>query len=672
MPFCPAVNKKIDKGLRMNFGLPAVDYIVIAVYLAIMLGVGFYFTRFMKGGKDFFIGGNLIPWWVAGVSLYMTLFSAWTFTGAASFTYNTGWYGILFFATWPLSFFIGFKLLAKRWRRTRVTTPVEYLQSRFNKATHLFLTIMLTLSSIYWPAHHLASLAKITAPTLFPNSMIAIDIMIIVTGIIILIYTISGGLWAVCITDVVQFLILIAICVVLVPIAFLSSDLGSVADFVRKVPPLEFTHVIRDKEIFTFWYLLGYPAALIFGYASGGNAQRYYSVKDEKSAERVGWLAFWLFLLGPILFGLPPLIGKVLWPDISALQYFSNITKPDENIYIAVVLHYMPAGLVGIFLSAMMAASMSAMDSAWNALSAIVSVDIYKNFFKPNASEKEVLVVGRISVIFFCAFAVAMALFIIHSQYGIFSFTAIFFGLTGVPVAIPLFLGIMVKKISRWSAISSIIAGTLMASVTRFALKYTLGPQYLITVVITLLFIFLSQPLGNMYNRNKKQALLTSTGLGVILWLFFMVVNSNPNLSFASFGALAESGFIGILTSSLFWVTISAVAFIVLSYKFSAIYAKDLLASQENVESFFKKMDTPIDVEKEVFSHGEKEVNVFPLVGGIAMGLSVLSLLILIVPAARTKIGANLGVSALLFIIGLSMFLSKYFHREKGDVKSKM
>jgi Na+/proline symporter len=373
--------------------------------------------------------------------------------------------------------------------------------------------------------------------------------------------------------------------------------------------------------------------------------------------------------LGPILFGLPPLIGKVLWPDLSALPYFSNITKPDENIYIAVVLHYMPAGLVGIFLSAMMAASMSAMDSAWNALSAIVSVDIYKNFFKPNASEKEVLVVGRISVVFFCAFAIAMALFIIHSEYGVFTFTSIFFGLTGVPVAIPLFLGIMVRKISRWSAISSIIAGTLMASVARFALKYTLGPQYLITVAITLLFIFLSQPLGKIYNRSRRLALLISTGLGVILWIFFTTANSNPNLSFATFGTVFSSDLTGILSSAHFWVIISAIAFIVLSYKFSAIYAKDLIASQENVEAFFKKMDTPINVEKEVFSRGEREVNVFPLVGGIAMGLSVLSLLILISPAARTKIGVNIAVSGILFLIGLGMFLSKYFVRETSDVR---
>ena len=113
------------------------------------------------------------------------------------------------------------------------------------------------------------------------------------------------------------------------------------------------------------------------------------------------------------------------------------------------------------------------------------------------------------------------------------------------------------------------------------------------------------------------------------------------------------------------FAVLSAIIFVVLSYKFSAIYAKDLLASQENVTAFFQKMDTPIDVEREVFSRGDKEVNVFPLVGGIAMGLSVLSLLILFVPTARTNIGINFAVSAILFIIGLSMVLSKYFTREK-------
>ncbi|MEE4310749.1 MAG: hypothetical protein V2J62_02670 [candidate division KSB1 bacterium] len=654
----------------MTFGLPAIDYIVIVAYLVIMLVIGLYFSRFMKGGKDFFVGGNLIPWWVAGVSLYMTLFSAWTFTGAASFTYNTGWYGMLYLATWPLSFFIGFKLSARKWRRTRITSPVEYVHSRFNKSTHLFFTILLTLTSIYWPAHHLASLGKICAPTLFPNSMMAIDIMIIVTGIIILIYTFSGGLWAVCVTDVMQFLILIVICVILIPTAFMSKELGSVADFISKVPPLKMTHVIRGSTLYDFWYLIGVPAAFVFSYMTGGNAQRYYSVKDEKSAQKVGWLAFSLLFFGPVLFGLPPLIGKVLWPDVSMLTYFSNITKADENIYIAVVMHYLPAGMVGIFLSAMMAASMSAMDSAWNALSSIVSIDIYKRLFNPDATDKQTLTVGRLTIIFLALITIILALTIIHSPYGVFTFTNIFFGLTGVPVAIPLFLGIMYRKMSRWSAISSIIAGTLMASVTKFALDFPLGPQYLTTVATTLFFVFASHSLGALYLRNKTHALLVNICIGVGLWLFFMIGNLNPNLSFATWNDVLGSGFLNFIQSSHFWVTISAIALFLLSHQFTKIYARDSQTSQKDVEEFFLKMDTPIDVEKEVLSRGGKEANVFPLVGWIAVFLSALSFGLLLSPDAREKIIINIAFSSMLFLIGLLMILSQYFVKLNASRKS--
>ena len=648
----------------MSLGLPAIDYIVILVYLVLMLGIGFYLSRFMKGGKDFFVGGNLIPWWVAGVSLYMTLFSAWTFTGAASFTYNTGWFGILYLLTWPLTFFIGFQLSARRWRRTRITSPVEYIQSRFNRTTHFFITILFTLISIYWPAHHLASLAKICAPTLFPNSMAAIDIMIIVTGIIILIYTFSGGFWAVCVTDVIQFLILFSIIVVLIPTAFLSKELGSIGDFLQKIPPLKLTHVIRGSTKYDIWYLIGIPTAFLFSYMSGTNAQRYYSVRDEKDAQKVGWLAFGLLLLGPVLFGLPPLIGKVLWPDITMLEYFSQITKPDENIYIAVVMRYMPAGLIGIFLSAMMAASMSAMDSAWNAISAIVSIDIYKTLFRPKATEKDVLFVGRLTTILLSLITIAIALAIIHSKYGVFTVTNIIFGLTGVPVSIPLVLGIMNRKMSRWSAISSIIAGTLVASLAKFALGYSLGHQYIFTVFITLMFIYLSHPLGKLYRKNRKQALAFNVMLGIILWVYFIFANTNPNLSWSALGRVWHSNFIEILGSSYFWVTISAVVLAALSHSFTKVYAKDQLDDRAELEAFFKKMDTPIDVEKEVLSRGAKEVNVFPLVGMVAIFISAVSFLLLLIPSSRTNIGINIAFSGILFVFGLIMFISKYLSKD--------
>jgi solute:Na+ symporter, SSS family len=644
----------------MKFGLPVVDYLVIGIYLILMLGIGFYFSRSMKGGKDFFIGGNLIPWWVSGISLYMTMFSAWTFTGGASFVYHTSWFGLLYFATWGIAFLIGFLMSAKRWRRTRITSPVEYIETRFNRPTHLFFSVYLVLAMLYWPAHHLASLSKICAPTLFPGSMVAIDVMIVLVGITIMLYTFMGGLWAVCITDVVQFLILVAVCVVLIPAIFLSGDFVSIGEILQRIPPLTFRHVLPDTTMYDHWYLLGLIAANIFGNSVGDKAQRYYSVRDEKAAMKVGWLSFGLFATAPLLFGIPPLIGKVLWPDISMLNYFAGVTKPEENVFIAVVLRYMPAGIVGFFLSAMMAASMSSMSGVWNTVSSIVSVDIYKNRFKPAASEKETLRMGRVSVAAFALVAIVLALIIIHSDYGVFSFSNIFFGLTGVPSAIPMFLGIMTKKISRWSAMASVMAGVLMASLARFVLHYSLGQQFLITVAITLVFIAISNPLGRLYNARRVYALVFSLLLSSVLYFFFLFANNNPGLSPGTLTAVLHAGGTEFLLSAHFWLMLSTLAFFVLSLKFAALFGRDIASPQDEVTTFFEKLERPVDVAKEVVSAGAREGNIFPLVGWMSMGLGGVSLLVLIAPVARTNIGVNLGISGLLFVAGLGMILSKY------------
>ncbi len=660
----------------MNLGLPAVDYLVIGIYFVLMLAIGFYFSRFMKGGKDFFVGGNLIPWWVSGISLYMTMFSAWTFTGGASFVYQTSWFGLLYFATWGISFFIGFVMSAKRWRRTRVTSPVEYIETRFNRPTHLFFSVYLALAMLYWPAHHLASLSKICAPTMFPGSMTAIDVMIVVTGITIMLYTFMGGLWAVCITDVVQFLILIVVCVVLIPAIFLSGEFTSMADLVQRLPPLTFRHVVPDGTLYDGWYLAGLIAANMFGNAVGDKAQRYYSVKDEKEAMKVGWLTFALFCTAPLLFGIPPLVGKLLWPDIAMLDYFAGITKADENIFIAVVLRYMPAGIVGFFLSAMMAASMSSMSGVWNTVSSIISVDLYKNRFKPNATEKETLLVGRISIAAFALIAIGLGLVIIHSSYGVFTFSTVFFGLTGIPSAIPMLLGIMTKKISRWSAMASVIAGVLMASLARFILEYSLGQQFLITVVVTLLFIVISNPLGRIYNMRRGSAAMASLALSVALYLFCLFVNNNPALSPGTWAIVLQAGGTEFLFSAHFWLLVSGVVYFVLTYRFAGLFGDDIRSSQEEVDTFFEKLATPVDVAKEVMAAGARESNIFPLVGWMSVGLGVLSLLMLIDPVARTNIGVNLGISGLLLVFGLGMILSKrltrQFSHQELEIDSKV
>ncbi|MCG8606838.1 hypothetical protein MJD09_17865, partial [bacterium] len=361
------------------------------------------------------------------------------------------------------------------------------------------------------------------------------------------------------------------------------------------------------------------------------------------------------FALAPILFGLPPLIGKVLWPDISVVPFLANISKPDENVFIAVVFKYMPAGLVGLFIAAMMSASMSAMDSAWNAVSAIVSIDLYKTFLRPNAGDRETLVVGRITIVALAILAIAMALMIVRSEYGVFTVSNIALGLIGVPMAIPLFLGIVNRRVSRWSAVSSVLVGTIVAALARFTLKYTLGPQYIVTALVTLLYFWSSWSLGQLYLRSRIAATAVNTGLALGLFLFFLSANSNSELSFGSFAAFGRDEMFTAFGSPLFLTILATFAILMLSQIFAGLYARDLSDEQHEVDEFFRLLSRPIDVEKEVGDDTAEATWVLRLVGRIALGLSLVSLFVLLFPDGRSNIVINLAVFGLLATIGGAM-----------------
>src|SRR6202030_3995379 len=109
-----------------------VDYLVIAVYALLMVRVGFYVLRFNRGAAEYFRGGSRIPRLVAGLSCFMSGFSAWTFTGAAGVAYRSGVAAIALYVGNALSFLLGYFVFAKLWRRSRITTVMEYLSGRYN------------------------------------------------------------------------------------------------------------------------------------------------------------------------------------------------------------------------------------------------------------------------------------------------------------------------------------------------------------------------------------------------------------------------------------------------------------------------------------------------------------------------------------------------------------
>jgi Na+/proline symporter len=191
------------------------DVSFILVYFLIIMGIGLYFMKVNKGGKEYFTGGSMIPWWMSGISLYMGNFSAWIFTGAAGFAYTAGWFTILYLAVGPIAYLIGSSLTATKWRRTRSISPLQYTQTRYNLTTQQVMSGVIATNFILSAGVQLASTCKLFAP------IIGIDmtLIVLIIGSIVLIHNMLGGLWGDMAMDVVQGVVLLGITFTVMPLS---------------------------------------------------------------------------------------------------------------------------------------------------------------------------------------------------------------------------------------------------------------------------------------------------------------------------------------------------------------------------------------------------------------------------------------------------------------------
>lgn len=582
------------------------DYIVVAAYFVFMLGIGLYFMKINKGAKEYFAGGSMIPWWVSGMTLYMGNFSAWTFTGAAGFAYATGWFAILYFGTWSLAYFFGSQLTAAKWRRTRSISPVEYTYTRFNFTTQQFLSLVISLNFTLSAGVQLAATCKLLAPVM------GLDIVTvtIVTGVVILVYTFMGGLWAVSITDVVQGVILLSITFIVMPLAL--GLVGGPGQLVNALPPLSFDHTYNGVHYTEHW-LISILIIMGLGTAAGA-AQRFYSVKDERDAKRVGKLAGLLFLTVPFVFGVPPLVAKVIWPDLSQVDFFKPYvgSNPQDLVFIALCLKLLPNGLIGVFLAAMLAATMSSLSSVYNMVSSILSRDIYQGWIRPRTTDEQLLTVGRLFSVAIGLIVVVLAVIFVTSQFGIFNLMQAFFTLLNIPVVVPTAFGLIFRRVPKWGAVGSITWGLIVGLTTRYALMWDIGPQVYIAFVSSLGIFVASWWTGELYRKNKP--LLIALCVGIV--------------------AVYNAVFFGWLPADAaqwqLWVAAGSAAILGISlYVFSYLFGNETPEQRATIQAFFKKLDTPVDVATEVFGAGRKQISTFPLVGGTTMVMGALMSLIL-------------------------------------------
>src|ERR1044071_7651664 len=319
----------------MRSTVQTIDYVVLVGYLCLMAGVGAYFMRFMRGGTDFLKGGNRIEWWVAGMASFMSGFSVWTFTGGAGFAYQHGIIGTFLLSLAVPAFLLGYLVYATRWRRSRVSTVAESIRPRFGVGTHKTFSWMTGPSQLMFASVRLFALSSFMSIALG----IPVPYLIVVCGVVILLYTVLGGYWAVCFTDMFQFMFLFPVAIVLMILSL--HDVGGVSGFVARAPEGYFNPFAGE---YGWLFLVAYTVSQITGYNNFANAQRYFCAPTERDARKIAVLCMILFTLGTLVFYTPPLVARVVMPDLGTTA--NGLNKPAEAAYIAMGLRVLPPGLI--------------------------------------------------------------------------------------------------------------------------------------------------------------------------------------------------------------------------------------------------------------------------------------------------------------------------------------
>ena len=406
--------------------LSTLDWGIIIAFFVISLGIGLWTARSAgKSVDDFFLSGRNMPWWLLGISMVATTFSADTPNLVTDIVRTNGvsgnWVWWAFLLTGMLTVFV----YAKLWRRSEVLTDLEFYELRYSgkgaaflrgfRALYLgvFFNIMI-MATVCLAAIKIGGVLLGFSPveTLFLAATITV------------IYSSMGGLKGVIITDFFQFILAMAATLGAAIILIDLPQVGGLEALISHpdvMPKLDLIPDISEGEVFLVlfiipialqWWSVWYPGAEPGG--GGYIAQRMLSAKDEKNAIWATLLFnFMHYAVRPWPWILVALASVIVFPTLDSIQAAFPDLDPSvigHDLAYPAMMSFLPSGLLGLLLASLIAAFMSTLSSHLNWGSSYVVHDFYRRFVEPEATEKKLVAIGRITTIVLMVLAGLLAL----------------------------------------------------------------------------------------------------------------------------------------------------------------------------------------------------------------------------------------------------------------------
>lgn len=492
--------------------------ITFGIYLLIMLAIGWYFYNRTKNLSDYVLGGRSLGSWGTSISAQASDMSGWLLLGLPGAAYATGLSGSVWMAIGlALGTYLNWKLVAQRLRistqeySNAITIP-SYLEKRFNDDSRVLRkasSIFILLFFLVYTASGFVSGGKLFQ-TVFG---VPYNVSVIIGAVVVVAYTFLGGFMAVCWTDIIQGLLMFFTLLILpVTVVVQAGGINEVVSAVDPalLNPFNAASITGSASSSTTLVVISIISSLAWGLGYFGQPHilaRFMAIKNPDLIKKSRIIAmFWvvLSLIGATAVGL---VGHSVITDISAYGGDS------ETIFMLLVNKCVPLILTGILLSAILAAIMSTADSQLLVAASTVSEDFYKGMIKPKASDRELILVSRLTVLSVAVIALIIAFNPDSSVLGLVSYAWAGFGAAFGPVIL---LSLFYKKMTRNAAATGMIIGGLtsvlwpllkkVSSLAIFQL-YELVPGFLFAVLA--IFIVTKIDIKNSSNpvkiEEKKQ-----------------------------------------------------------------------------------------------------------------------------------------------------------------------
>ncbi|MCK9627842.1 MAG: sodium:solute symporter [Bacteroidales bacterium] len=388
----------------------SLDYIVILFYFIGLIAVSMIVSRKIKSSEDMFIAGRNSSWWLSGISSYMTIFSASTFVVWGGVAYKSGIVAVVVAICLGFASLIVGRWISGKWRKLRIKSPGEFLTVRFGHGTVSFYTVsgiigraIHTAIALYAVAVVMCGLIKVPEGSFLASTGLTGDAAagylsiwwaLIILGAVTLIYTVAGGFLAVLMTDVVQFGVLLAVIVFMIPLSF--NAVGGAGEFLTRASEIP-GFFSGTSETYTWVWLflwLFLNVAMI-----GGDwpfVQRYISVPTVRDAKKSTYLIGIFYFLTPLIWYLPTMIYRVMEPGLALDVDPTTMTFNGEHAYVNMSKLVLMSGMLGMMLAAMLSATLSNVSGILNVYANVFTYEIWGHSEKnKNADEKKRIKVGR-------------------------------------------------------------------------------------------------------------------------------------------------------------------------------------------------------------------------------------------------------------------------------------